>query len=238
MIYPAQVYLHGANKRITVSRGNKGMTNSIIRVQLVENLALLESGIRGLLEAEPDLELVAHTDCDVACQQQCVQQQPDVLILDVTTFGQCNLDCLQRILESRPETRILVLDEAQKGPALHLAMKAGAAGYASKNMSSTMLVQAIHEVATGQLFIEPDLARNMVLEQVLGKQDPFTILSGREYEIMCLLVAGKSVAEISATISLSHNTVANYHTHILQKLDIANDVQLTHLAIRHRIVNV
>ena len=159
------------------------------------------------------------------------------MILDIATAGQCSLVCVRRILASQPGTRILVVGERRGPPILQRALNAGARGYASKNISSQMLVQAIHEVTVGWLFIEPELARKMVLDQVLGKQNPIETLSGREYEIMCLLVTGKPVGEIAKAVNLSRNTVANYHTHILQKLSVANDVQLTHLAIQQGIVN-
>jgi len=112
----------------------------------------------------------------------------------------------------------------------------GAKGYATKQMSLDMMIQAVRDVAAGKMFIEPDIAREMILDQAIGDQPLFAKLSRREYDIMRMLVDGKSIGEIAGTTCLSRNTVANYHTRILQKLGVANDVELTHQAIRNGIV--
>jgi len=209
----------------------------MIRVQIVESLSLVEAGLRRLLDAEKDIALVAHCDCSSAqCQQDCMQQQPDVLIMDISANGICELDCISKILSDHPDARIIVLTDHRNDGALRHALKLGAKGYATKSMSREMMVQSVRDVATGKLFIEPDIARQMILDQTIGDQSSIEKLSSREYKIMRLLVEGKTIGEIAEAIYLSRNTVANYHTRILQKLEVANNIELTHLAIRHGIV--
>jgi len=208
----------------------------MIRVQIVEGLALVESGLRALLEAEPDIELVAHSDCSQQCQQQCMQHQPDVLIMDIAVNGLSCLECAREILAKHPEVRILIFTDHRRDEVLRHALKIGAKGYATKRISPDMMMQSVRDVAAGKLFIEPDIARQMILDQTIGDPPPIEKLSAQEYKIMRLLVEGKTIGEISETICLSRNTVANYHSLILQKIGAANDVELTHLAIRHGIV--
>jgi len=210
----------------------------LIRVQIVENLALVESGLRGLLEVEPDIELVEHSSCNKQCEQQCMQHQPDVMIMDIATNGISSLECIREILSEHPETSILVLTNYRHDEVLKHALQMGAKGYATKNMSREMMIQSVREVASGQLFIEPDIARQMILDQTIGNQSHVQKLSSREYKIMRFLAEGKTIGEIAEITCLSRNTVANYHTRILQKLNVANNVELTHLAIRFGIVEV
>lgn len=210
----------------------------MIHVKIVESLALVESGLRRLLEAEADIEVVTHSVCGDQCQQQCVQHQPDVLIMDISTNDIPSLDCIREILLSHPETCIIVLTDYHHDQVLRHALQMGAKGYATKAMSREMMVQSIHDVVEGKLFIDPDIARQMVVDQAIGDQSRTNNLNSREYKIMCLLAEGKSIGEIADTVFLSRNTVANYRTKILNKFGVANNVELTHLAIRYGIVKV
>lgn len=206
----------------------------MIRVQIVGEFVLGESGLRCLLEPEHGFELVEHSGCGEQCHQICIEEEPDVLILEIGS--KCSLDCISDILAMRPKTHVLVLTDHQDNLQFRQAIKAGARGYASMDISSELLAQAVREVAADRRFVEPGFAQEIALDQALGNHNPFDALTQREREIMILLVEGKSTGEIAKTVYLSRNTVANYHTRILQKLAVTNNVELTHLAIRHGIV--
>jgi len=118
------------------------------------------------------------------------------------------------------------------------ALQAGARGYIGKSSSGETVLEAVRQIAVGNIYIDQDIAQRLAVQKMTGQESPFEALSTREFEICCLLAEGLKVHDISARLSLSNKTVANYSTQIKSKLEVTTTAELARMAIRYGIVAV
>ena len=213
------------------------MTRARTRVMLVDDHAVVRSGFRRLLEEYPDIEVVAEAESGDQAYRSYVDCWPDVVVLDISMPDTSGLALMQRLFARAPDARVIVFSMHQDASMAERAMDSGARGYVTKSSAPEVLVNAVHEVAAGRLFLSPDIAHALALSKFAGQEDPFKLLSTREFEIFRQLVSGRAPADIARALNLSTKTVANYHTLIKQKLRVASDIDLVRIALRQNVLS-
>lgn len=204
-----------------------------VRLLLVDDHAIVRSGVRRLLEQEPRLRIVAEADSGERAYALFVRHAPEVVVIDLSMPGMSGFETMRRILVRQPSARILVFSMHEDAVRAERAIGLGARGYVTKSSAPQVLCRAILEVAAGRPFLSADVARAIAEARSSAEEHPMKLLSAREFEIFRLLVAGHDPADIAAMLNLSAKTVANNRTIINQKLHVASDVELMLLALRH-----
>lgn len=205
---------------------------------LVDDHAIVREGYRSLLQKQKNMSIIAEASNGEKAYILFKQHLPDVIIMDLSLLGQSGLETISRISKHRSKTKILVFTMHQNPVFALQANKAGALAYVTKNSQADVLIRAINEVYAGRIFISADIAQALALEKLAGDNQILGELSVREFEILQMLVKGKSSYEISQTLNISPKTVANCHYLIKRKLNVTSDIELVHLAIKMNILDL
>ena len=206
-------------------------------VVIADDHEVVRSGLRGLLEAEPDLEVTGEAR-DVRTTMTFVRaQQPGVLVLDLNMPGESSLGAIPDLLEASPGTAIVVLT-MQSDPAFaREALRAGARGYVLKEAANAELVQAIREAMAGRTYLQPQLGARLAAAPA-EPDGPEHDLSERECEVLRLIALGHTNAEIAEQLYLSVRTVESHRAHIQQKLRLSTRAELVRYALDHGMMEV
>ena len=209
-----------------------------MKVLIADDHAVVRRGLRQILEAEPDLEVAGEATSGAEVMQALRMQRYDVAVLDITMPGRGGLDVLHQIRQSYPELRVLVLSMHPEERYALRVLKAGAAGYLTKESAPDELITALRKVAAGGKYVSPTLAERLADEIGTGiDKPPHERLSDREHQILCMIASGMTVSGIASELHLGTNTVSTYRARLLGKLNLANNAELTHYAIRNRLVD-
>lgn len=212
------------------------MTDPIIRVMLADDHAIVRSGLRRLLENYPNFEIVAEAEDGESAYSRFCETLPDVAVIDLSMPGMGGLEAIRRIMARHPTARTLVLSMHENAAFASQSIKAGARGYLAKSSLAEDLVLALTEVAHGRIYISPEVAKKIALQNLVGDSDPMHQLSAREFEVFRLLAEGRDSEQIAELLKLSQKTVANYQTTIKQKLGVSTPIEMVRLAIRHGLI--
>jgi two-component system, NarL family, response regulator NreC len=203
-----------------------------IRVLIVDDHAVVRSGLRLVLEAEEDVEPVgeAGTARDAIFQNRSLE--PDVILLDVVMPDQSGLDVIPTLLHERPEAKVLVLSMQDDPQYVRQAFAAGASGYVLKEAVDAEVVAAVREVANGGRYVHPELgARLVAAETEAAKRAEEDPLSDREREVLRLLALGHTNQEIAKQLYISVRTAETHRAHIMQKLRLSSRAELVRYAL-------
>ncbi len=209
---------------------------STIKIMLVDDHEVVRSGYRRLIENTSNIEVVTEAASGEDAYKRYALYQPQVVVMDLSMPGIGGFQAIKKILDYDKKARILVFSVHDNEVFLHRALDNGALGYITKKSASTVMVEAVHQIAQGKPFIGED-----VLPYLIKRKDEkslFEQLSPREFEVFLLLTEGKSVNEISELLEVSAKTVGNHIVSIKGKLGTSNVVELVHLAIRCGFVTV
>jgi len=209
----------------------------MIRIQLADDHAVVRAGLRRLLEDESDIEVVVESDCGESAMRDYERYRPDLTIMDLSMPGVGGIEALRRIKIRHPDARILALSFHDNTTVSLRAMQAGAMGYLTKGGKPGLLIEAVRQLMQDRTFIEPVVAKKMVVESTHGKAHLLERLTTRELEIFMMLAKGQSVKEIARILYLSSNTVRNHQNSIMNKLDTHNKAELVHIAIQAGLLN-
>jgi DNA-binding NarL/FixJ family response regulator len=209
-----------------------------IRVMLADDHAVVRAGYKFLLENVQDIEVVAEAASGEDALASYARCSPDVLVIDLTMPGIGGMEAIRRLRGQFPEARILVCTMHENPALVEHALQAGVAGYISKNSSPEALVTAVRRIAAGQVFIDAELAQNLVVQQSRKRNAPLAGLSTRELQILCLFAEAHSVEQIAEALNLSSKTIANYLTQIKDKLEVSSSAELVRFAISKGLVTV
>ena len=210
----------------------------MIRVLLTDDHPVVRTGYRRLLEQAGDIEVVAEAgDGDAACAA-FVAHAPDVLVTDLSMAGCGGLELIRRVLRRAPEARVLVFSMHDGALLVRRAIEGGARGFLTKASSPDCLVLAIRALHAGQRYLGPDLPAALLQRDPQHEAERLAGLSVREFEVFRILALGHSSAECALTLNLSPKTIANHQTVIKEKLGVVTLAALTHLALRHRVIDV
>lgn len=210
----------------------------MINVVLVDDHQLVRSGIRRLLDDAEDIRVCGEAASGEDALKLVKQARPDVVLMDVNMPGIGGLEATRKLLRIDDKLRIIALTVHVDEPYPSRLLEAGALGYLTKGCDETEIVAAIKTVYRGERYIGADIARQMALSGLSGmKKNPFDRLSQREVQVMMMITQGHKVQEISDVLCLSPKTVSTYRYRLYEKLGVENDVELTHLAIRHDMID-
>lgn len=207
-----------------------------IRIMLVDDHAVVRSGLRRMLEQSPGMEVVAEAESGEQAYQLFSIHMPDVAVMDLSMNGMGGLESARRILARHPGSKILVFSMHENAAFATQALKAGVSGYVIKASAPDELLVAIQDVMRGKTYLSASVAQNIAMEALIGENGPIQQLSSREFEVFRLLVEGKSTEEIGNLLNISQKTVANYYTLIKQKLGVTSSIELIRLAMRYGII--
>ena len=203
-----------------------------IRVLIVDDHAVVRSGLRHVLEAESDIEVVGEASDMSEAVLEARAQKPDVVLMDVVMPGSSGIEATPAVLKEAPEAKVLVLSMQDDPRYVREAFSAGASGYVLKEAADTEVVGAVREVADGGSYVHPTLGARLVTaeaeERAREEDDP---LSEREREVLRLLALGHTNQEIAESLYLSVRTVETHRSHIMQKLRLSNRAELVRYAI-------
>jgi two-component system response regulator NreC len=204
---------------------------------VVDDHAVVRSGLRLLLDAEDDIDVVAEAGDARQAVFEARAHKPDVILLDVVMPGRSGIEAIPDLMKESPGSRILVLSMQDDAAYVRAAFAAGASGYVLKEAADAEVVSAVREVASGQRYVHPVLGARLVAaeaeERARADEDP---LSDREHEILRLLALGHTNQEIASELYLSVRTVETHRAHIMQKLRISTRAELVRYALDHGIL--
>jgi two-component system, NarL family, response regulator LiaR len=211
------------------------MSDEKIRVMLVDDHAVVRSGLSAFLAIFPDLELAGEAENGQDAVNQCFHRKPDVILMDLMMPGMDGITATRTIRQKYPNIQIIALTSFQDDNLVQGALQAGAIGYLMKNVSGAELAQAIRSAYAGRMTLSPE-ATQVLMQSVNPVAAPGEILSEREREVLTLMVEGLNNAEIAERLVISSSTV-KYHTgNIFNKLGVNSRVEAVKLAIlRHMI---
>ena len=211
------------------------------RVLLGDDHAMVRSGLRLILDAEPDLQVVAEAGDGLEAVSRGAAEDVDLAILDVSMPRMTGLQATRELLRRRPELRVLILSMHEGEQYLYEALKAGACGYVLKSVADRELVEACRASMRGEPFLYPAalaaLFRDYLDRAGRGEEPPRgSVLTSRELELVKLIAEGHTSEEIAEMLTISKKTVENHRANILEKLQLRNRVELTRYAIRRGLV--
>ena len=209
-----------------------------IRLLLVDDHAVLRSGLRMLLDAQPDMEVVGEAADGAEAVREALSCRPDVVLMDVAMRGESGLDATRRIKQRAPEVKVLVLSMYDDDSYLRRALEAGASGYALKRAADTELLLAIRAVARDEIYLHPSLTRVLVSD-LLGRdtsdasldEPDAPRLTDREVDVLRLVALGHTNQEIADSLYLSVKTVEGYKARLMEKLGLRGRAALVRYAV-------
>ena len=209
----------------------------MIKILLVDDHELVRTGISRILKDVKDFSVVAEVGSGEEAVDYCRKQPPDIVLMDVSMPGIGGLEATRKILHYCDSTRVLCLSMHKENPIPAKIMQAGAYGFLTKDVDPADMVDAIYKVASGQKYLAPDIAQSIAMGQLgMSSDNPFEQLSDRELEITLMLTRGLRVPDIASKLNISAKTVNTYRYRMFDKLAISSDVELTHLALRHKLI--
>jgi two-component system, NarL family, invasion response regulator UvrY len=209
----------------------------MIRVLLVDDHAVVRMGFRLLLQSVPDMSVVAEADSGEAACQLYLEFNPDVVVMDLAMPGMGGLEALRRIRARHTQAQVLTLSAHDDPMHARRALQEGALGFLSKRSAPEALLEAVAVVAAGRRYLDPVLAQKLALAEFDGAaKSPVERLSEREFEVFVRLAGGATVQRIAVDLNLSASTIGTHLYNIKQKLGVANQSELTLIAIRHGLI--
>jgi two-component system, NarL family, response regulator NreC len=207
-----------------------------IRILIADDHALVRAGLRALLLADPELEVVGEAGDGTEALRLCEELLPDLVLLDITMPGDSGIATAQRLKEARPELVVLFLTMHEEEGLLHEALRAGAAGYVIKRAEASELLQAIRAATRGDIYVHPAMTRGLLQQPVTTQHRrtaPEPELTPRELEVLRLLVRGNTNRQIAGLLGLSIRTVESHRANLMGKLGLASRVELVEYAEEH-----
>jgi two-component system invasion response regulator UvrY len=211
-----------------------------LRILLVDDHAIVRQGVRQLLlnhgvarevvEAESGAQALGSLDGE---------QQFDVVLLDISLPDMNGVEVLKRAKRRAPRTPVMMFSMFREDQYAVRSLKAGAAGYLSKTVTATQMIEAVRQVAGGRKYVSPALAEALAeyVSVENEQQLPHEKLSDREYQTLCMLASGKRLTDIANALSLSVKTVSVYRTRLLEKMKLSNNAELTFYVMSNRLID-
>ena len=204
-----------------------------IRVMLVDDHDLIRYGLRRLLGDQSGIDVVEEASSGEQAMEKVRNVKPDVILMDINMPGIGGFEATSRLSQTHPECKVIVLTVHSEGPLPKRILEAGAVGYLTKGCPVEEMVQAIQKVHAGQRYIAPSIAQQLALSMLPGEESVVDRLSQRELQVLIMISRGMRTNQISDMLSLSPKTVSTYRKRLHDKLDVSNDVEMMHLAIKH-----
>jgi DNA-binding NarL/FixJ family response regulator len=206
----------------------------VIRVFIVDDHVIVRQGLRRILEESDGIEVVGEASDGVEALKKILTVNWDVMLLDISMPEKSGGETLKQVMDENKKAKVLILSMYSEDQYAVRLMKAGASGYLTKDVAPEQLVGAIRKVAGGGKYISSALAELLLAEVNSDTSKPLhASLSDREYQVLRLIGSGKKVSEIAEALSLSVKTVSTYRAHILEKMNLKNNAEMTFYVIQN-----
>ncbi|AOZ91353.1 response regulator [Paenibacillus crassostreae] len=214
-----------------------------IKVIIVDDHAVVRSGLRAVLDAQASITVVGEAADSVSCIQQAMELKPDIVLMDLSfPNGRDGLYTTKELLQSMPEVKVIVLTMHDDEQYLFRALKAGASGYILKSAPLSELVTAIEQVQQGLVYLHPSATKKVIQGYLQGQpkdpKDVFESLTEREKEILSLVAKGYTNKEVAELLLISVKTVENHKANMMDKLQLDNRRELVKLAYRRGLLDI
>jgi len=215
---------------------------SAIRILLADDHVVMRSGLRLLLERQPNLRVIGEAADGQEAVRLAAAEDPEVVIMDIAMPHLNGVEATRQIVTRNPETAVVILSMHSDESYVLRSLKAGARAYLLKDSAEADLIAAIHAIQEGKSFFSPGVRRILKEDYVhqlakLGVEDTYELLTPREREVLQLVAEGKSNKEVANLLNLSLYTVETHRTHILQKLNLHSVPELILYAVRKGIIS-
>jgi two-component system response regulator NreC len=214
-----------------------------IRILIADDHGVLRAGLRALLSAESELEVVDEASNGNEALSKADELQPDVILLDISMPGASGIEVTRRLKEMLPETRVLILTVHEDEGLLQEAIQAGASGYIIKRAVESELIDAIRAVWRGDLYVHPAMTRALLKEMssppssASAMEAPVEALTPREVEVLRLIAQGYTNRQMADMLSISVRTVESHRSNLMGKLDLHSRVELVRYARENNLIN-
>lgn len=207
------------------------------KVLIADDHPILRTGLKQIITAESDIEVVGEAANGMEVLDFLRKHPCDLVLLDISMPKRGGLDVIDEIKQIQPNIGILILSIYPEEQYAIRALRTGASGYLTKASAPNELINAIHKVLSGGKYISLSLAEILASEiDRYSSQQPHKRLSDREYQVMCMLAAGKTVTEVANELNLSVKTISTYRARILEKMNMKNNAQLTFYAVENHLI--
>jgi len=218
----------------SVMHGRPGLP---VRVLIADDHPVVRQGLKSMLDSDVEIDVVGEARDGDEAFDLAHKVDWDVAVLDYSMPGRGGVELLSDVKHDYPERPVLILSIYPEDPHGLRALKAGAAGYISKESAGDELTAAVKKVATGGRYISSALAEKLAMRLTPEQErPPHERLSDREYRVMWMLATGKTLQQIAEEMRLSPSTVSTYRGRILKKLSLSTNVDLVHYAMKHRLI--
>ncbi len=209
----------------------------MIKVLIADDHTLVRKGLKQILLDTEDIERVEEAKDGKETINKVSKKKYDLVLLDISLPGRSGIDVLKQLKCIKPKLPVLILSMHPEEQYAVRSLRAGAAGYLTKESAPDELLNAIKKVAKGEKYITPSLAEKLADDIGSDVGKPLhEILSDREYQVMCMIASGKTVKEVAENLNLSVKTISTHRSRILRKMRMDNNAQITHYAIKHGLV--
>ncbi len=210
----------------------------MIKVLIADDHPVIRAGIKAIIEGESGIQVLGEAASGTEVIQLISQENYDIILMDISMPGRSGLETLKQLKSINPALQVLMLSRHSEEQYAIRSLKAGAAGYLTKNSAPEELVAAIRKISDGGRYVSAGLAEKLALD--LERKTNGHLhdnLSDREFEVMCLIASGKSVTEISQELSLSVNTISTYRARIMEKMGFNINTELTRYALDNKLID-
>jgi len=208
----------------------------MIKILIADDHAIVRGGLRQIIATTTDIVVAGEAAQGAEVLDKLRSCNVDLLLLDMTMPGISGVDLIRRVRSEQPALPVLVLSIHDEAQVASRALRAGATGYLTKDSDPEVLLCAIRKLADGGRFIDPKLVDAMVFEKHTGDVPPYEILSDREFQVLQMLAAGKSINDIAQACALSAKTISTHKMRLMQKLGLSNNAEVIRYAIRYGLI--
>jgi DNA-binding NarL/FixJ family response regulator len=213
---------------------------SKIRVLIADDHAILREGVRALLAATEDIDVVGQASDGREAIDACKKLDPDVVLMDIAMPGLGGIEAAIEIRKEGMRAKVLILSQYEDREYVRRLLRAGVAGYVLKKSAGSELVGAIRAVQRGGLVLDPEVARAAMEERDPQRAggDPYEALTDREKQVFRLVAEGRSNKEVADDLGISVKTAMSHREHVMQKLDLHNRTELVRLALKLGVIRI
>lgn len=209
-----------------------------MKILIADDHAVVREGLKQILSESSEMVVTAEASSGPEVLEEIGKDDFDLVVLDIAMPGRGGLDILKEIKNKKPRLPVLILSMYPEEQYAVRVLKAGASGYMTKESAPHELVKAIQQISKGKKYVSPSLAEKLALDlEITTGRPPHESLSDREYQVMCMIASGKTLKEIAEQLSLSIKTISTYRSRILEKMNMKSNAELTHHAIKNRLVD-
>ncbi len=209
----------------------------MIKVLIADDHTVVRRGLKQILAETSDMVVEDEATNGIEVLEKVRNREFDVVVLDLSMPGKSGLEALRELKQDYPKLPVLILSMYSEDQYAVRMLKAGAAGYLSKEDASEELVNAIRKAFAGGKYVSPSVAEKLAAHiDTQSEKSPHEILSDREHQVMCMIASGKTPMQIANELVLSVKTISTYRTRILEKMSMKTNAELTHYAIKNNLV--